>query len=399
MCKELWKNIEGYTDYQISTKGNVRSFKTGIPIILKKGDCKGYDQVILYKNNNHKKYTIHRLVAHHFIPIPKDLIKLGYTEATLQINHKDHNPRNNRVENLEWCTCQQNVEYSKAKPITQFDLNGNFIKNWRSLSEAMRHNPNSITDISKNILNDRGISHNYIWKCTKPEYIQGYKLSDEELEAQFHYKQHRKISQFDLFGNFIKSYRSIAEAKKSTKINTSTIYHVLTKDVYSTGNYIWRYWRPEYKTGYKLTDIIPISDLKSHRHIPICQFDLDGNYIKTWKSIKDIQNELNITESRISGACIGKALITGGFYWRYLNEKYQPGYNLFDIDLNEAEIKQIQKIDMKTNNVVSIHTNVFDAYRSLSYIKSGVNGWRLIWNCCQKLIPSVYGYKWKFVDE
>lgn len=52
------------------------------------------------RRKKHKVISIHRLVATAFIPNPNNLP---------QVNHKDGNPQNNDVSNLEWCTNQYNV--------------------------------------------------------------------------------------------------------------------------------------------------------------------------------------------------------------------------------------------------------------------------------------------------
>ena len=49
---------------------------------------------------------IHRLVAIHFIPNPKN---------KPEVNHKDENPLNNYIDNLEWFTSRENIEYSLTK--------------------------------------------------------------------------------------------------------------------------------------------------------------------------------------------------------------------------------------------------------------------------------------------
>ena len=51
---------------------------------------------------NKRRYMVHRLVAEAFIDNPYDLP---------QVNHKDENPKNNNVNNLEWCTREYNVNY------------------------------------------------------------------------------------------------------------------------------------------------------------------------------------------------------------------------------------------------------------------------------------------------
>ena len=64
---------------------------------------RGYCAIGVTKNNKHKNFSVHRLVAEAFIPNPENLP---------QVNHKDGNRSNNNVLNLEWCTCSQNLKHS-----------------------------------------------------------------------------------------------------------------------------------------------------------------------------------------------------------------------------------------------------------------------------------------------
>lgn len=106
---ETWKDIKGYEGlYQISNKGRVKSLgnnKTRKEKILKpKPGNRGYIRVDLCrKGEKPKRFSIHKLVAEHFLPNPDNLPV---------INHKDEDKTNNCVENLEWCTQEYNVNYS-----------------------------------------------------------------------------------------------------------------------------------------------------------------------------------------------------------------------------------------------------------------------------------------------
>ena len=107
--KRVWKDIPGYEGlYQVSNTGKVRSLnyrRTGKKQILKQYiNNTGYKRVALRKNNKVKWYLVHRLVAQAFIPNPHNYPI---------INHKDENPANNAVWNLEWCTMDYNIDYSK----------------------------------------------------------------------------------------------------------------------------------------------------------------------------------------------------------------------------------------------------------------------------------------------
>ena len=56
-----------------------------------------------------RRIAVHRLVALAFIPLPQRYIDLKLTFDDLEVNHKDMNRSNNKVENLEWCTTQENA--------------------------------------------------------------------------------------------------------------------------------------------------------------------------------------------------------------------------------------------------------------------------------------------------
>ena len=107
MEKEVWKDIEGYKGlYQVSNLGRVKYLpkynikKEGIMSYTLRS---GYRNLILRKNGKRKSKQIHRLVAQAFIPNPKN---------KPFVNHKDFNRQNNTVDNLEWVTQKENVQWS-----------------------------------------------------------------------------------------------------------------------------------------------------------------------------------------------------------------------------------------------------------------------------------------------
>lgn len=134
--KEVWKDIIGYENsYQISNKGNLRSldrllrsgydsFRNCKGVILKtKLDKYGYLTIGLSKNQCSKWYTIHRLVAIHFIPNP---------ENKPTVNHIDGNKLNNNDWNLEWNTVLENFRHAKSiglrDGVTKLGEDSNFSK-------------------------------------------------------------------------------------------------------------------------------------------------------------------------------------------------------------------------------------------------------------------------------
>lgn len=109
---EVWKDIEGYENlYQVSNLGRVKSlvgfnghiYVNRVKVLKQSNTTTGYKKVELTINKRRKSHKVHRLVAFAFIPNPNH---------KPNINHKDGNPINNKVENLEWCTQRENVQHA-----------------------------------------------------------------------------------------------------------------------------------------------------------------------------------------------------------------------------------------------------------------------------------------------
>ena len=104
--KEIWKDIKGYPNYQISNYGRVWSKSRQIYIKPHKNNS-GYLQITITAiNGKQKRKLIHRLVAIAFIDNPNDYPC---------VNHKDENKENNMVTNLEWCSRSYNINYGSCR--------------------------------------------------------------------------------------------------------------------------------------------------------------------------------------------------------------------------------------------------------------------------------------------
>ena len=122
---EYWRLIDGYNNYEVSSHGRVRNNQTA-KILQANIDGMGYHYVKLYKDRKGKNFYIHRLVAFAFIP---------KMENKTCVDHKDNNQLNNHMNNLRWCTNQEN-----NRNVTKRDNTSSYFKgvSWRQRDKKWR---------------------------------------------------------------------------------------------------------------------------------------------------------------------------------------------------------------------------------------------------------------------
>lgn len=149
----------------------------------------GYLSVELFKNKHSKRLLIHRLVAEAFIDNVDNLPV---------VNHKDENPQNNNVNNLEWCTQAYNFTYGTAA-------------------------------------HKRKISTNWFYKSKRLK----------EMARKNGAVTAKSIIQLSKDGEYINEFETINQASRALNINASHIIEVAKGKRKSAGGYVWRYKKGE----------------------------------------------------------------------------------------------------------------------------------------------------------
>ena len=156
---EKWVNIENHPSYFISNFGRVFSKKSNKVMKNRVVSKNGYQQITL----DNSQLLVHRLVAQAFIPNPDNLPC---------VNHKDENPGNNDVRNLEWCTYKYNSNYGT-----------NPSRHSKKMIDRYNNDPDWKSDCIKRL-------------------------------AEIQKKKRKRVVQLDKFNNYLKTYESSYATEK-----------------------------------------------------------------------------------------------------------------------------------------------------------------------------------------
>ena len=307
---EMWKDIEGYEGlYQVSNTGQAKSLNykgSGEAKLLKQSTNKqGYKRITLCKNGKTKRYSVHRLVALAFIPNPDNLPI---------INHKDENPSNNNVNNLEWCTYKYNINYGTARKRAGEKMRG------KTLSEEHKKK------ISKN---NKGKHRSEETKKKISKSSKGKTFSEEhkkKLSESLKGKDNpnaKPILMYDREGNFIKRFDCIRDANEyfGKDRNSSIISECLIGRKKTTFGFIFIYADDNQDTLKKKINEANNKSGEGHKK-PILMFDKEGNFIRQFDSINDTNEYFGKKKaySNVSSCLTGRNKTAYGYVFKYAEE-------------------------------------------------------------------------------
>lgn len=292
---EIWKPADpvylGFepgtdTKYQISSHGRLRNMFGAI----RKPVTSGNKYMIFYIN----KLTIlaHRLVAFSFMKQP---------EGKNIVNHIDGNRQNNHISNLEFVTYKENSEHAvrigliKTMGVTQYDLDGKFVKNHVSLSSAAREMNAEQAYISSIIRSG------HTWNGFQFRKTVGNELPVKAVEDSIYMY---RVRQYTITGEYIREFDNHTQAGASVNLSRTRIDAVTRSPFGKAGGFQWR----------KLGSNIPVVDITDIKSAAVKKYTQDGVFISDYQSIFEIIRQTGFDKKDMINA-LNNGQIYEGFKW------------------------------------------------------------------------------------
>lgn len=199
-----------------------------------------------------------------------------------------------------------------AKPIVQLSLNGEYIREWECMENAVKElniGKGHICSVCSNTYGRKSVG-GYIFM-----YAEDYKKLEDRASVIYindwgKYNQ-ESVVQLSLTGEYIAEFESMAEASRKVKgTMVSKISKCCKKERKSHYGYMWIY-----KNDYINKNIPKYDALHDGKPKQIVQLSMSGEYINTFKSAMEASRKTGINNSKISAVCKGRRKSCGGFKW------------------------------------------------------------------------------------
>lgn len=253
--QEIWKTIPFATDYSVSSFGRVKSSRRGRETFLSLTRVSSTDNHLNVKiivDKDRKVFKVHRLVMLVFCPIDHPEL--------YEVNHKDGNPQNNHLDNLEWVTSKQNHEHYKNILIPQRKQDGTFTVGKKKKFYKITFS-NNITNYYvgyEGIKEELGISSATVIRWRNGEYSNYVKSVEEVQEipegwvnTPIEHLSPRKMVHIEYYKKPEEIYENCREADRALGLEIGTIQRWAKRDWSKTNSGkagrmgICRVWREE----------------------------------------------------------------------------------------------------------------------------------------------------------
>jgi hypothetical protein len=284
---EIWKSISNYENlFMVSDQGRIINLDKMKVKELQPHKNNGYVRTTLCNNNIKIQFSVHILVAEAF---------LENIDNKPQVNHINGIKHDNRLENLEWATCSENITHAIKTGLLKINGTKTFADQAPIKNEIWKICPlNNAYKISTY----GRVKNNNNNKILKGSITEGYlhvHLYGDDTKT---YSIHRLVA-----------LTFLPEVKNKNQVNH--------KNGIKTDNKLENL---EWANSSENTIHAFETGLFKPKTCKVSQFDLSNNFIRNWNSMTEASNDLNIPIASICRVCRGTRKTGNGFIWKYNNE-------------------------------------------------------------------------------
>lgn len=297
---------------------------------------------------------------------------------------------------VDWEPIKEKISESNSIQIIQLSKDGNFIKEWSSITIASENcgiSQNTIIRCCKHISKS---VQKYIW-IYKEEYINLTKEDLDKIIKDMIPINSIKIAQLEKNGNFIKYWDSINLACINLFSNDSSakvgICACCKGKLKTSFGYKWMY-KEEYDNISKteLNNKINLEKINKNSH-KILQFNLEGSFIKEFNSTSEIEIELGIKKFNINNACRRNGSKRSfGYIW-LKKEDYEKNQDILNEKLDTKRKNERNIVQLNLNGDFIKKWNNVPETMKYGFLDN------CIYNCCKQKASHHKGYIWMYYDE
>lgn len=171
--------------------------------------------------------------------------------------------------------CFHNTKTNRTKPINQYDLNGDFIKQWSSILEASKslNKPTVLITKCCNREPKAKTAYGYQWRY----------IEDCDDISEVKYERDICVYEIDINNNILHTFKNIKEAEIFYQSENLLIYDVLYKKQKTTHGHIF-----VYEKDYKKDNVVNVDNIRYHN---IYVMDLDYNIIDKCNTVEEFRKK------------------------------------------------------------------------------------------------------------
>ena len=250
-----------------------------------------------------------------------------------------------------------------VKTIYQYDMDGNFIKEWSSITEASIYYKCSSTAIGKAIF-DRTPALRFLWTEYKYEKID---LNNFKIDAN------KTVTYlYDSEGKFVKVYKSCSECARELKVTVDKVIKAINGKFSINKKY--------YASDISYENGFPIQEKINHKNDKLYQYSPDGTFIREWENYKEVKEYFGKNVNIHASIRLGQ--LCQGFQWSW--EKVDR----MKCIKNNTRKRKVGKYSLEGELLETFNT-VREAKSVVSSVPRALKGEQ----------KTAGGFIWKYIDD